>query len=105
MPFGVAVGDLNGDGRPDLVVIDTQNLRTPTPSLTVRLNRGGPLCRADWDASGRIEPADVAAFVNSWYSGLTQHTLSGDFDRNGAIEPADVAVFISTWFAALSIGC
>ncbi|MBX3356872.1 MAG: hypothetical protein KF745_00440 [Phycisphaeraceae bacterium] len=64
-----------------------------------------PTCPADADGNGVIEPADVATFINSWFSGVTNGTLDGDFDGNGAVEPTDIAVFISAWLSALSGGC
>ena len=56
---------------------------------------------ADFDRNGRVEPADVAAFVNAWFQSLTQGGLAGDFDHNGVVEPTDVANFINAWF----VGC
>ena len=64
----------------------------------------GP-CPADYDNNGAIEPADVAAFVNVWFTSLTGGTLAGDYDNNGAVEPADVAAFVNAWFTALTVGC
>lgn len=63
------------------------------------------VCAADWDSNALIQPADVAAFVNAWFTAITTGALGGDFDRDGAVTPADVALFVSTWFAALSGGC
>jgi hypothetical protein len=64
-----------------------------------------PICRADYDGNGLIEPADVSLFVNRWFVSLQQGTLEADFDGNGAIEPADVSLFVQAWFAAVSGGC
>lgn len=60
------------------------------------------LCAADWDGNGRIEPADVGAYVNAWFADLVNGTLVADFDHSGTTTPADVGSFISAWFAALS---
>ena len=62
-------------------------------------------CPADFDGNGYVRPADVAVFVLSWLSGLSEHTLAGDFDGNGLVEPADISVFVGVWFAAASSGC
>lgn len=69
-----------------------------------RTNRP-PQCPADWDGNGQVQPADVAAFVNTWFAALGSGTLAGDFDNNGLLQPADVAAFVNAWFAALSTGC
>jgi hypothetical protein len=67
---------------------------------------GSPCGPADYDQNGRIEPADVALFVNTWFTSLQAGTLAGDFDHNGLIQPADVALFVNTWFTAvMSGGC
>jgi hypothetical protein len=62
-------------------------------------------CRADWDHNGAVNPADVAAMVNSWSIGLGNGQLTGDFDASGASEPSDVAAFVAAWFADVSAGC
>lgn len=66
---------------------------------------GNPPCPADADGNGQITPADVAAFVNRWFTSLNNADLTGDFDGNGQVNPADVAAFVTIWFAALSGGC
>lgn len=64
-----------------------------------------PVCRADWNHSGSVDPADVAAFVNDWFQDLTAGTFVADFDGIGGVTPADVAAFVSAWFTALTNGC
>jgi probable HAF family extracellular repeat protein len=61
-------------------------------------------CEADADGNGQVQPADVNAFINAWFAGLTQGTALGDFDANGRVEPADVNAFINAWFAAVTGG-
>lgn len=61
-------------------------------------------CLADWDGNGVVEPADVAGFINSWFTDLVNATIVADLDANGVIEPADVALFITSWFQTLSNG-
>lgn len=60
---------------------------------------------ADYDGSGFLTPADVAAFVTAWLGSVQAGTLAADFDGNGAVEPADVAAFITAWSGAVSLGC
>lgn len=62
-------------------------------------------CPADWDHNGEITPSDVAAFVNTWFTNLTQGGLTADFDGNGQITPSDVAAFVNAWFVAATSGC
>lgn len=62
-------------------------------------------CPVDVDGNGAPEPADIAAFVNTWVSSLSAGTRAGDFDLDGAVTPADVAVFVSRWLATLATGC
>lgn len=62
-------------------------------------------CLADWDSNGAIEPADVAAYINTWFNDLVSATTYADLDGSAAIEPADVALFINLWMQALTSGC
>lgn len=62
-------------------------------------------CPADADGNGAVEPADIAAFVNTWSLSLSSGTIAGDFDGDGAVQPSDVAAFVGAWFAALGVGC
>jgi hypothetical protein len=62
-------------------------------------------CPADWDGNGLVQPADIAAFVNTWVTDLSAGTRHADIDMNGVITPADVALMVSRWFAALSGPC
>lgn len=65
----------------------------------------GPTCVGDMDHNGRVDPADVSLFMNTWFGGVTQGTLAGDFDGNGVVQPADVSLFVQVWFAGLTSGC
>jgi probable HAF family extracellular repeat protein len=62
-------------------------------------------CPADWNADGQLTPADVAAYINAWFTSLTAGTLTGDFDLDNSVAPADVAAFVNAWFSALVAGC
>lgn len=63
------------------------------------------ICPADADGNGRIEPVDVAVFVNRWLASVVGGTLEGDFDHNGAVQPADVGVYVNAWLGAVGGGC
>lgn len=64
-----------------------------------------PCGGADFNHDGAITPADIAVFVNTWFTSLVDGTLAGDFNGDGAVTPADIAVFINAWFSALTLGC
>ena len=56
-PYSVAIGDLNGDGRPDLAVANS----TASNNVGVLLGQsGGTFAPAVTYSSGGIEPASVA---------------------------------------------
>jgi hypothetical protein len=73
-------------------------------SLAATLSLAGS-CTADWDHDGNVTPADVASYVNTWFSNLTSGGLGADLNGDGTITPADVALFVQTWFAAATTGC
>jgi hypothetical protein len=79
--------------------------RPDTRAAVLASLRGRPSCPADWNRDGLLNPADVSAFVSTWFTGLTAGIPVGDFDGNGGIEPADVAAFVTAWFGALASGC
>ncbi|MBX3356837.1 MAG: hypothetical protein KF745_00260 [Phycisphaeraceae bacterium] len=62
-------------------------------------------CRPDWDHNGSLEPSDIAAFIVSWTTSLSQGTLGGDYDGNGTVEPSDIAQFVAAWLTGLQNGC
>lgn len=71
---------------------------TTSPDATLTI------CRVDSNCDGLFTPADVAAFINTWFSSVQQGTLAGDYDRDGTIVPADVASYVSAWFNAIITG-
>lgn len=56
---------------------------------------GTTTCRADFDGSGSLAPADIFAFLNAWFSGA----ISADYDNSGALSVQDIFDFINGWFA------
>jgi hypothetical protein len=61
-------------------------------------------CPPDADGNGQLQPADVAAFVGTWFTSITAGTLAGDYNLDAAVTPADVAQFVGEWFGTLSSG-
>ncbi|MBX3358167.1 MAG: hypothetical protein KF745_07045 [Phycisphaeraceae bacterium] len=66
---------------------------------------GTPSCPPDWDHNGVVEPVDIAAFINDWFTSVSFGGVAGDWDNNGVVEPADIAGFINAWFNAVQNGC
>jgi hypothetical protein len=52
-------------------------------------------CRADFDANGTIEVADVFAFLAAWFG----QEPSADVDGSGQVNVPDIFAFLSGWFA------
>ena len=67
-PRGISVGDLNGDGKPDLAVA---NADSDTLTVLLQLANGGAFVRKDYPAGN--EPSDIEL---------------GDFDRDGDLDAA-----------------
>ncbi|MBX3359764.1 MAG: choice-of-anchor B family protein [Phycisphaeraceae bacterium] len=64
-----------------------------------------PVCRADRDGNGLVEPADIARFVSEWLSDVQNNTFVADFNGLDGVTPSDIAEFVGVWFGALSGGC
>ncbi len=65
----------------------------------------GPLCSADWDASGYISDADVGAYLAAWHADLEAGTLVTDFNHDGVVNSVDVGEFVNAWFEQAAKGC
>lgn len=61
-------------------------------------------CPVDVDGNTLVEPSDIAAFVNIWFTSLSAGTLAGDYSLDGIVSPADVAQFVAEWFVTLTSG-
>jgi spore coat protein A len=62
------------------------------------------VCQTDWDTNGRIDPSDVASFVNDWYRDTSAGTLVSDVSGNGTVDPVDVSVFVNRWLTSVIFG-
>jgi hypothetical protein len=51
-------------------------------------------CRADHNADGALEVADIFAFLNGWFAGAAE----ADFDGIGGLQVADIFAFLNAWF-------
>lgn len=108
LALGPALAEVGGGGGYSLLGIIDDGDPISVNRLVAFVLTGpvaAPPCAADWDQSGSVTPADVAAFVSDWTLSLLEGTLLGDADGNGSVQPADVGAFVNSWFAALTSGC
>jgi uncharacterized membrane protein len=52
-------------------------------------------CRADSNADGRVDGADLAALLAEW--GPSSATTSSDFDRSGIVDAVDLSLLLALW--------
>jgi subtilisin family serine protease len=52
-------------------------------------------CPADYDLSGTLAVADIFAYLNDWFNGVTDT----DFNGNGTLQVQDIFDFLGAWFA------
>jgi hypothetical protein len=53
-------------------------------------------CRADFNGDGRVNTADVLAFLNAWAAGQD----AADFNDDGTVNTQDVLAFLNEWTIA-----
>jgi len=89
-PRSVAIGDLDGDGAPDLAVVNGFD-----SSISVLINQCGvPACPADLDGSGDVGLEDVLAILSGWgpCDGCPE-----DLDGDGSNGFTDALAVLSSW--------
>ncbi|MBX3358562.1 MAG: hypothetical protein KF745_09040 [Phycisphaeraceae bacterium] len=75
------------------------------PARSFGVLTGCPACPADIDASGEVNPADIAVFIQLFMASLSTGTLDADFNADRVVTPVDIAAFVQAWLAALQGGC
>ena len=78
-PVGVAIGDLNGDGKPDLAVADMS---------------GVSILLQDASAPGQFLPFNTLPTSSGWSSGVAIADLNGDGKPDMVVTAADVSVYL-----------
>ncbi|USN98272.1 MAG: VCBS repeat-containing protein [Phycisphaeraceae bacterium] len=86
----ITFGDLNGDGRDDLVVGYSGDI-----CIRVFLAQAPP-CLADLTGDGVLDLADVQAFITAFVAGDSAADLAAPF---GVLDLADVQAFIASFIA------
>jgi hypothetical protein len=95
-PFSVAVGDLNGDSRPDLAVANYDRSNSPSPGfVSVLLNNSKQALLTTATATGTILPA-----IN--LPGSISGTVFQDININGVQNPGEPGLAGQTLFLDLS---
>ena len=70
-------------------------VRFPATVLNVGAVMSGT-CAADFDASGSVDPDDLADFITAYFA----TSPAADADGSGTVDPDDLADFISRYFSA-----
>jgi hypothetical protein len=92
-PWGLAVGDLNGDSWNDVV---TANQLSGNCSLL--LNRGS-YCPGDIDGDGDTDHSDLGALLAAWCSveGDSNWNPNADLDGDGHVGHGDLGILLADW--------
>lgn len=54
-----------------------------------------PVCIADWDGNGVVEPSDIFAYLSDFFAG----NQCADLDLLIGLDPSDIFAFLAHWFA------
>jgi hypothetical protein len=91
-PIAVAAGDLDGDGRADVVTADMAIGGAPT--VTVLINQTPVACLADLDGSGAVGTGDLLDLLSQWG---TDPGGPPDFNGDGNVGTSDLLELLSNW--------
>jgi hypothetical protein len=56
-----------------------------------------PRYAGDWDLNGRLEIADIFAFLNDWFAAVGENG-GADFNESGGLTVQDIFDFLNAWF-------
>jgi hypothetical protein len=94
-PASIAVGDLNGDERPDLAVANYGS-----ENVSVLLNQGTRLL-GDIDDDGDVDLADLADLLGAYgvCEGDPDYDANADFDADGCVDLWDLLTLLDNYGA------
>lgn len=94
-PSGIAAGDMNEDGRPDIVHA-MRNLGESS-QVQILLNSTEfptPCVPEDLDCSGTVDGSDLGMLLGQW-GACTE--CASDFDHDGVVDGSDLGTLLGAW--------
>ncbi len=101
--LGSSVGDLNGDGATDILLVSHFGYGR-SGGFSVFLNQcpGAP-CLADFNNDGILDTRDFTDYLSAWADQINDdcsgYDCSADLDKNGTVDTRDFVTFLSAWAA------
>ena len=99
-PNFLAVGDFNGDGKPDLVTVNTEQGPPEeggqtAGSVSVFLNNRPP-CPGDVTFDAHVGPDDFMMVLDNW-GPCQDEPCPGDVDGDGSVGIIDFLLVLANW--------
>lgn len=91
-PQGGAIGDVNGDGLPDIAVASFANGEVRL------LLQSGP--SADLSGDGCVDASDLSLMLGAWGPCSVRGTCPADLDLDGLVNSRDLARLLGAWSGA-----
>ncbi len=95
-PWDVACGDLNGDGRPDVLVAAASS-----DGVDILMNNGclvsPPFCPGDSNGDSMVDFDDITETLANWQADYTPGTGPGDANGDGFVNFDDITEVLANW--------